>query len=272
MRTWQLDPRTPHGPSVLDRAATLVAALGVREDRSFAQAVLGLFGDLSAISQCTVFVHEAGRRVRTLSVADYRSSSYLRTVADVYAQRFHTLDGIQSILTAPAQTLPMLHRQSSTDIGDETYRHVCYQRPRVSERLTLLAPQPGKVWLSVNLYRDDQGDNRRFQPGEIARVEAAAPLVMHAVTRHYALCSQHSADETPMIGRLMQRCPDLTPRERDVLHGMLEGRSTPEIAARLGVQPSSVVSYQKRAYRRLGISGQRQLLALLQRSAMPGLG
>jgi DNA-binding CsgD family transcriptional regulator len=267
MRTWQLDSPPPRGPFFLDRATALMAALGVREDRSFAQAVLGLFDDLSAISQCTVFVHEAGRRVRTLSVADYRSSSYLRTVADVYAQRFHSLDGIQAILAAPTVTLPVLHQQSSTDIGHETYRHVCYLRPGVSERLSLLAPQPGKVWLSVNLYRDDRGGSGRFQPDEIARVEAAAPLVTHAVARHYALCSQRSADETPMIARLTQLCPDLTPRERDVLCGMLGGHSTPEIAAQLGVQPSSVTSYQKRAYRRLGISGQRQLFALLQPSA-----
>jgi DNA-binding CsgD family transcriptional regulator len=35
-----------------------------------------------------------------------------------------------------------------------------------------------------------------------------------------------------------------------------------EIAAQMGVKPASVVTYQKRAYARLGISSQRQLFAL----------
>jgi DNA-binding CsgD family transcriptional regulator len=262
MRTWLLDSRAPHGWSDLDRSAALIAALGVREDRAFARAVLGLFDDLPAIAQCTVFVYEAGRP-RTLSVADYRGGPYLRAVADAYAQRFHALDGIQPIIAAAAGTLPVLHQQSSAEIRHATYRHVCYRRPSVSERLALLAPQPGRVWLSVNLYRHDQAGSG-FQSGEIARVQAAAPLVMHAVARHWALCGQQRvADHAPLAERLTHLCPELSPRERDVLCGILSGRTTPEIAAQLGVQPSSVISYQKRAYRRLGISGQRQLFPLV---------
>jgi len=262
MRTWQIKSGTLHGPSNLDRAAALMAALGAPEDRAFAQAVLGLFDDLSVIAQCTVFVYQAGRP-RTLSVADYRGGSYLHAVADAYARRFCALDGIQPILAAPAGTLPVLHQQSSADIGHETYRHVCYQRPSVSDRLALLAPQPGNVWLSVNLYRNDQGDGG-FQPGEIARVQAAAPLMMHAVARHWALCGQQRATNNVSAGeRLTQLCPELSPRERDALCGILSGHTTPEIAEQLGVQASSVISYQKRAYRRLGISSQRQLFALI---------
>jgi DNA-binding CsgD family transcriptional regulator len=266
MRTWQIDPATPHGPTVLDRAAALIAALGASEERAFAQAVLGLFDDLPAIAQCTVFVHQAGR-TRTLSVADYRGGSYLRAVADAYAQRFHALDGIQPILAAPAPraALPVLHRQSSADIGHESYRLECYRRPSVSERLALLAPQPGRVWLSVNLYRDERGgSDGGFEPGEIARIQAAAPLMTQAVARHWTLRREQGLDSgAPASERLTRLCPQLSARERDALCGILAGRSTPEIAAQLGVQTSSVISYQKRAYRRLGISGQRQLFALV---------
>jgi DNA-binding CsgD family transcriptional regulator len=240
-----------------------MAALGVCEGRAFAQAVLGLFNDSSVVAQCAVFVYEAGRP-RTLSVADYRGDGYLRTVADVYAQRFHALDGIRPILTAPDMTLPVLHRQSSQDIEHATYRHVCYLRPRVSERLALLVPQPGKVWLSVNLYSGDQDGG--FRANAIARIQAAAPLVAHAVAQHWALCRRPAADDTPVNQRLVQLCPELSPREREVLCGILSGRATPEIAGQLGVQPSSVISYQKRAYQRLGISGQRQLFALVTRN------
>ena len=83
----------------LNRNAALIAALGKREDSAFARAVLGLFNDLPAIAQCTVFAYQA-KRPHTLSVADYRGGSYLRMVADVYTQRFHAFDGIQPILVS----------------------------------------------------------------------------------------------------------------------------------------------------------------------------
>ncbi|MDR0458383.1 MAG: LuxR C-terminal-related transcriptional regulator [Burkholderiaceae bacterium] len=262
MRTWQINSHTPHSLSMLDWAAALIAALGRDEDRAFAQAVLGLFDDLPAIAQCTVFVHQAGRP-RTLSVADYRGGSYLRTVADIYARRFYALDGIRPFLDAPeAAALPVLCQQSRADIAHETYRHMCYLRPSVSERLTLLAPQPGSVWLSVNFYRNDQGGG--FEPAEIDRVQTAAPLLVQALARHWALYNRRAAPGSSVNDRLMQLCPELTSREREVLCGILDGRATPEIAQQLGVQPSSVISYQKRAYQRLGISGQRQLFAAVR--------
>jgi DNA-binding CsgD family transcriptional regulator len=263
MRAWQIRHHTPSAQSDLDRVIALVTAIGARDDRVFAQSVLGLFDDQPGITQCVVFACAPGKRARTLSVADYRGGSYLRTVADAYAQRFHALDGIQSILVERAAAQPVLHQQSHAEIGHEAYRQMCYLQPSVSERLALLAPQPCNVWLSINFYRSHQGGGG-FRPGEIERVEAAAPLVVHAAKRHYALCSQRMVDEMPMAERLTRLCPELSSRERDVLCGILGSRTTPEIAAQLGVQISSVTSYQKRAYRRLGISGQRQLFALLQ--------
>jgi DNA-binding CsgD family transcriptional regulator len=65
-----------------------------------------------------------------------------------------------------------------------------------------------------------------------------------------------------MLARVRRTCPALTPRELDVLRGTLEGASAIEIAVQMGVKPASVVTYQKRAYARLGISSQRQLFAL----------
>jgi DNA-binding CsgD family transcriptional regulator len=70
-----------------------------------------------------------------------------------------------------------------------------------------------------------------------------------------------------MLTRVRGICPDLSRRELDVLCGVLEGRTAQEIGELMGVKASSVVTYQKRAYRRLGISSQRQLFALCLASA-----
>ncbi|KDR39341.1 hypothetical protein BG61_33430 [Caballeronia glathei] len=54
----------------------------------------------------------------------------------------------------------------------------------------------------------------------------------------------------------------MSKRELDVLRGVLEGLTAQDIGEVMGVKASSVVTYQKRAFRRLGISSQRQLFAL----------
>ena len=64
------------------------------------------------------------------------------------------------------------------------------------------------------------------------------------------------------VARLRIACPELSKRELDVLRGILDGQTAHEIGETIGVKTSSVVTYQKRAYRRLGISSQRELFAL----------
>ncbi|GAB4120019.1 MAG: hypothetical protein Kow00104_02890 [Rhodothalassiaceae bacterium] len=54
----------------------------------------------------------------------------------------------------------------------------------------------------------------------------------------------------------------LTPREIHVLEGILTGRTMEAIGLELGIAESSVRTYRKRAYRRLGICSQSQLFAL----------
>ena len=131
----------------------------------------------------------------------------------------------------------------------------------MSGRLSLLLQPSQDIWLSVNLYRDRRRGN--FHASEIALIEAFAPLIAHAAKHHYALSGQiQSGIPQLMLARVRGICPDLSKRELDVLCGVLEGRTAQEIGELMGVKASSVVTYQKRAYRRLGISSQRQLFAL----------
>lgn len=150
----------------------------------------------------------------------------------------------------------VLHQQASDEIDHAGYRAACYQKPHVSDRLSLLVQPAGDTWLSVNFYRDSsQG---QFLPDEVAGIETLSPLFAHAVKHHDSLKGQATQGVAPMLlARLRQHCPALSKRELDVLRCVLEGLTTVEIAETMGVQPSSVITYQKRAYKRLGISSQR---------------
>jgi len=243
----------------------LVAAIGNDDSSSLAAAVLQTLGDEISVSQCTIFAYEFGNRPRTVSVADYRGGRFLRDVADTYTRLFYALDGNQKILSAANTEKPgsgiMLHQQTGEDILHEGYRAACYNQPNVSDRLALLVQPVENIWLSINLYRNR--DRGNFLRGEIALVEALAPLIAYAAKHHYAICGQYQMGIPQlMLARVRSLCPQLSKRELDVLRGVLEGRSALELAELMGIKPSSVVTYQKRAYHRLGISSQRQLFAL----------
>jgi DNA-binding CsgD family transcriptional regulator len=265
MRYWHLDRPTPSGKLDLSHVTNLVAAIGHADHTSFAGEILKTLGESAHISQCTIFAYEFGNRPRTVSVADHRGGRFLRDVADVYAKLFYSLDGNQGIVSSTPAAKPggaiVIHQQTSEDIAHEGYRAACYRNPKVSDRLSLLMQPADDIWLSVNLYRDSAHAN--FQPREIEFIEAVAPLIGHAARHHYALHGQHQLGIPQlMLARVRSLCPSLAKRELDVIRGVLEGCTAAEIGDMLGIKPASVITYQKRAYQRLGISSQRQLFAL----------
>ena len=65
----------------------------------------------------------------------------------------------------------------------------------------------------------------------------------------------------------------LTERQREVARRMLQGRSAKQIARTLGLSTHTVYGYSKAMYRKLGVSGRMELVALLHgRSPAPGEG
>jgi DNA-binding CsgD family transcriptional regulator len=123
-----------------------------------------------------------------------------------------------------------------------------------TNRVVSLFPAWRGGWLSLHVLR-------RREHGELSdrMVEQfchAAPLLGSLIGRHLSLAGGLEA-------RLLARCPQLTPREARVALGLLRGRSSREIADALGIEVSSVHTYRKRAYRKLGAASLSDLFQLL---------
>lgn len=71
----------------------------------------------------------------------------------------------------------------------------------------------------------------------------------------------------PLLVRLYRagRLQTLPPREQQMVPLLLRGKSTPDIAATLGLSPATVAAYLRNLYRRLDIDRREQLLAALLR-------
>ncbi|MFJ4387014.1 helix-turn-helix transcriptional regulator [Pseudomonas sp. NPDC089408] len=242
-------------------AAKMLARVGPAHGRSLAMDLLRLAGKSVALAQCTIFTYSDGRNPELLSFADHGRNVELARVSDIYTQRFFSRDGNRQAMAAlGASQCIIVQRQSIEDIVDPRYRRVCYEQPRISERLALLSTCSSERWLSVNFYRGREHGS--LSSGEIDHIEALAPLAMQVVRLHHQAHLQVQEMPSILAERVARLCPDLTARDKLLLRLMLGGSDSIDIAHRIGVQPSSAATYIKRLYRKVGVSGLRELLAV----------
>jgi DNA-binding CsgD family transcriptional regulator len=268
---WVLGTRPASSIAVpLLQVVALLTRLGLADRHAVAEDLLRLVGAQLPLAQCTIFAFEGQRRPRTVAMGDRSRTQALPDISEAYVSRFYRLDGSVAVMRqefAAAQKAGMaeprivLHRQRGEDIAHPEYRRICYELPQVAERLAVMALYEGRRWLSVNLYRGTE--HGPFDDAAIAVVEAFAPLIVHAVRLHHT--GQALSQELPDLvqARLARRFPALTQRDHDVLRALIEGLGTEALAERLGLTLASAQTYQKRLYRKLGVAGQRELLALL---------
>lgn len=270
-RHWVLPPPSATALSLpLPQVSALLARLGQAEPHAVAEDLLRLVGAQVPLAQCTIFAFEPGRKPAVVAVGDRSRTQELPLIAEAYVNRFHRLDGSAALMQAElaaaqkagsADPRIVLHRQRGADIAHADYRRLCYEQPRVAERLAVLALYEGRRWLSVNLYRGTE--HSPFDDAAIRVVEAFAPLIVHAVRLHHTGLAMHQDLGGLLLARLVRRHPQLTQRDRDVVLALADGLSTDALAQRLGLTVASARTYCKRVYRKLGVAGQRELLALL---------
>lgn len=293
----------------LAQVNALMAGVGSTHRHAVAEQLLRLVGAHVPLAQCTIFSFEHPNRPRIVAMGDRSRTSALPRIAQAYVTRFFRLDpalavvpgvhpvaqsaervrgadagangGAGSIPGAHAGPSPVahahvqsladlritLHRQRPQDITHPEYRQVCYELPQVAERLALLARYEGRFWMSVNFYRGVE--HGPFDDASVAIVQAFAPTIVHAVRLHHTGHALQQDLSGLMQARAARRNPSLTQRDHDVLASLLKGQTTDVMAESLGLTVASAQTYVKRLYRKLGLSGQRELLAWLME---PGEG
>lgn len=256
----------------LAQVSALLQKLGLSDRHAVAEDLLRIVGAQVPMALCTIFSFEGDSPPRTVAVGDRSRTAALRRITQDYVTRYHLLDGSREAMRAEfdaarrasaAQPHIVLHRQRPQDIAHPDYRHVCYELPQVAERLAMLALYDGWRWLSVNFYRGTE--HGPLGAADQQRLEALAPLVVHAVRLHYA-GQLFDADLAEwLLARLHRRHPVLSKRDLDVLRALLDGMDNVALAQRLGLELSSAQTYVKRVHRKLGVGSQRELLGMLVR-------
>lgn len=152
-------------------------------------------------------------------------------------------------------------RMRANDIASPAYRSECYHAVGLSERFSLIQRRPAGT-MRLSIYR---GRRESFGDDEISHLVESAPLLMAALWRHYEAIrpADGRSVAADFRARLEKAAPGLSKRERDVCALVAAGLTSEGIALELGVGINSVLTYRKRAYARLGISSQNELMRIL---------
>jgi DNA-binding CsgD family transcriptional regulator len=150
---------------------------------------------------------------------------------------------------------------NKADVRTQSYRRLCYDEPRLVDRLSLLHKTHRGEGITLNFYRCEASGP--FQASHFDAFAELAPLLQAASLRHYELVAARlPPDFDRVLVRLTERFPLLTTREAQCAAGVICGLTADDIALKLSIKATSVITHRKRAYDRLGVSGHFDLLSL----------
>jgi DNA-binding CsgD family transcriptional regulator len=202
--------------------------------------------------------------IRTVLAENDGTRPIARSVAERYVRHHWTCDPVQRMLTEhrPSRSGAdhcLVVGMDATDVEHTDYRNECYSSVDLDHRLSIAHARGGAA-MRVNFYRRR---GRDFSQDEIGRISDIADLVLAAVWRHdeqVHVPTDEASREEMFLQRLAGLSPTLTLRERQVCALSALGLTSEGIALRLDIGLNTVQTYRKRAYRRLSISSQNELM------------
>lgn len=144
---------------------------------------------------------------------------------------------------------------------DPTWRNACYDPWQITERCSIIT-RFGAMELAVSFFR--RSSDGRFEVQDLNALEALAPFLLAAARQHYNLTANLGPPASLAHG-LSPACESLSGREKQVVTEMMLGLTCKEIALKLEIGLTSVITYRQRAYQRLGISRKGELLKLCRK-------
>ena len=251
-------------PSANSRALTdLIAFVGRPR---FSESLFSFAHDMIRADHLTVFCDTGGSGTRTVLAENIGVRPIARAVAERYVRHHWICDPVQRIfarrdMLAVAEREAVIVDIDAADVEHTAYRDDCYSSVNLNHRLSIANVRDGKT-MRINFYRRYGHD---FSQDEVGRVMGITNLLMAMVWRHDEdSTTQDIADlEASFLQRLARIEPALTTRERQVCALVALGLTSEGIALRLDVGLNTVLTYRKRAYTRLSISSQNELMRRL---------
>lgn len=244
---------------------------------SFGEALLRAANAVVRVDHCLVFTFH--RRapsgcLLTVGSGDLRLS--VRLAGD-YLNGPYLDDPNLRYLQTGAPPYVILHF-SPADYPERWRRHFIEQA-NIIDAVACIASK-GERAVYCNFFR--LNGNPGYDDAERVQLGRVLPILASLAAVHYTLCGpfllheqltrlRTPDDEVRLLAERLgpSALDNLTERERQVCFRILLGYSSEAIGLHLGVATSTVITYRKRAYEKLGIASQNELFSLYLHS-LPG--
>ncbi|MDT8760174.1 LuxR C-terminal-related transcriptional regulator [Sphingomonas psychrotolerans] len=249
------------GQRAADVLAGLVAAIG---SAAFPARFLDTLRVLGAVELCSVFRRHAGGIELLFAEGEApRLPDFSLAASRDYAREYWRSDAQLARLARRRSSGPRIVRLRASEIADPVYRAACYERADVTERLSIL--WPGEMGLVASGYRTSASGP--FTGEDIARIQSHAGLLYAALLQHLRAdaATGFLFDEGALVEKLLTLDCRLSAREAEVAAGLMLGETQDAIARHRLLSPTTVVTYRRRAYGKLGVTSRRDLVALHRR-------
>ncbi len=204
-----------------------------------------------------------GARIEAAALRVARYEPCLEPMVPLYTREYMRSDPIRLAVDAfDEQTHTVALRLQPSDIAAEGYRRAFFEDRDIVERVSVLQRSEGG-WRGVNIAR-----HRREGPcnaKDLSTLAALGQLILPIIDRHFEAQGMAAWRESLAVieGRFLQDFPRLTERERQVCARAAVGMSVEATALDLDIGRTSVLTYRRRAYGRLGVSSPYGLAALV---------
>lgn len=228
----------------------------------YVNSLLGLARQFTRAEHISAFLSTPTGQPRIVLAARVESNDLAQSIAQRYLSRFWGLDPANEIMIDDNDgTHSWAVRLRASDIPNVTYRSECYYSVGLVERFSLVQKRAGRT-LRMNFYL---GRKESFGEGVIKNLMESAPLLMASLWRHHDATTsvEGSSMACTFRQRLQKVAPTLSSRELDVCALVATGVTSEGISLELGVGVNTVLTYRKRAYSRLHISSQNELMRML---------
>lgn len=246
---------------------TLSDVLQVMGQDPFADKLLKLLNLVTPVDACVVFTYAADEGPGHLFTHGEMERELAESLADDYVRRFHKDDPNFETLSSDEPLDGLTPLPLDVDY-DPAYRNYFFDRVGLTDKAAAIGQlEHGRVY--CNFYR--LTDSGRYSREERKQLEQIIPVATGLIARHYDLLPatprQRAAGTAKslvhnVISKQEGSFEKLTLREREVCERILLGYTSVGIGLDLEIAPSSVITYRRRAYTKLGIATQNELFSL----------
>ncbi|HKS69526.1 MAG TPA: helix-turn-helix transcriptional regulator [Ktedonobacterales bacterium] len=257
-----MGPSSIHGSGSLVNTVALSGLVDQIGEPGFGDALLELLYGVCAVEHLLIY-RLTNDRLSQVMVASHGATEYIQWAGQHFLDHYVESDPLQpAIRVAAANPSPRLFR---TAVESTPHRKLFVRTPgpRAVRERVIVSGRAADAMLAVSLVRPGHD---KLDAQTAAKVLEIFPLLLSMIGKHEKLCGR----ETDVVSacsslELIEPCvasssARLSRREAQVCARIIYGMSTSGIALDLDIGGESVATYRKRAYRRLGIGSQFELM------------